>query len=210
MIDQHLDEMCEDYLARLRVALAKADTSECNQIVSQVAEHIAEARAGLERQSEAGVSEILERLGTPEEIAAAALGDRNGDPTRTGKRRPGWVVVAIALVVLAVLGVGVAASVGAFSSSSPPPKTSTGGPPVQSLVVVPNVLGLSQAQAVNVLTSANLSYQVVYSPSATAAPGIVTAQSVPPGAHIVKSARVTLSVSGGQATGSSSTIGTVP
>jgi len=68
------DTLAADYLARLRVAALTLDASARDELVQGIAEHLedAKARAG-DTWSEARLLSVLDRLGTPEEIVAAAV-----------------------------------------------------------------------------------------------------------------------------------------
>ena len=65
------EEMIEDYLSRLREALWSTPAERRDQIVSDVAQHIAEALAEEPNPDEETVGSVLDRIGTPQEIAAA-------------------------------------------------------------------------------------------------------------------------------------------
>ncbi|MGD0560099.1 MAG: hypothetical protein ABSA93_34670 [Streptosporangiaceae bacterium] len=65
------EEMIEDYLLQLRGALRSAPTGRREQIVKDVAQHIAEARAEEPSSDEPTISRLLDRIGPPEAIAAA-------------------------------------------------------------------------------------------------------------------------------------------
>ena len=74
-------EMIEDYLSRLREALRSTPAERRDQIVSDVAQHIAEALAEELNPDEEIVATLLDRTGTAEEIAAA-LDETSGDERR--------------------------------------------------------------------------------------------------------------------------------
>jgi hypothetical protein len=102
------DDPVSDYLARLKRALAPLPRSRRVQILDDVREHVIAAR----QPDGATVPEILERLGTPENIAAAAL---EGVPQQRIRRqlrthRPlvgaTTVVMIVAAVVTGVLTSG--------------------------------------------------------------------------------------------------------
>jgi len=65
------DSIVQDYLTRLRVALAGNPPDQQREVLAEVESHIASARAEAP-EGEAGVRTVLERLGDPAEIAAAA------------------------------------------------------------------------------------------------------------------------------------------
>lgn len=65
------EDIIEQYLHQLREALRPMPEDRRDQIVSDVAQHIAEARAEESSSDAATISRLLDRIGTPEEIAAA-------------------------------------------------------------------------------------------------------------------------------------------
>jgi HAAS/Clp amino terminal domain, pathogenicity island component len=68
------DRLAADYLRRLDAALGALPAARREEIVEGIRDHIANARA---RHPDADVAELLDRLGTPEQIAAEAT-----DPDR--------------------------------------------------------------------------------------------------------------------------------
>ena len=68
-----VDAIVNDYFARLRRALAPLPRSRRGQLLEDLREHVTLARAGLSEETELSVREIIEHLGTPEDIAAEAL-----------------------------------------------------------------------------------------------------------------------------------------
>jgi len=124
------DRLVADYLNRLAAAATLLPSEVRDELMEAISAHIAEARAeqpDLGRAAPASVAEVLDRLGSPEEIVRAAAGyigaDRGvfaqaepagADPgaTMTARRRgrgPG--ALAIATVLLLLLG-GVLIGVG--------------------------------------------------------------------------------------------------
>ena len=87
-----VDTIVSDYFARLRRALAPLPRSRRNQLLEDLREHVTVARGGLSQETELSVREILEHLGTPEDIAAEALADSarpwSRTRIRTAPRRP--------------------------------------------------------------------------------------------------------------------------
>ena len=163
--DVDLDAICTEYLERLRGSLGDLSDEDRRQIFGQVSEHISTARDALPQQTEAAVREILDRLGTPQEIAASAVLEGE-EPSPGGPR---LLVGAVVVVVLVVFGVGIAALAGAFSTSAPSsgrtigngPSTSTTDAPVGT-EVVPTLLGDPLAQAIQTLHILGLGYIVSY------------------------------------------------
>jgi len=169
-----------------------------------VSEHISSARAALPEQTEAAVREILERLGTPQEIAASAELE-GGEPLPPHSRNQTLVVAAVA-VVLVVIGVGIAALAGAFTSSTTPssvgnilapPSSSSTGAPVGT-VAVPTITGQQIAAATQELSAVGLNYIVSYVTSNQPV-GMVLVQNPSGGARVDSASRVALTVSGTQA-----------
>jgi beta-lactam-binding protein with PASTA domain len=197
-----LDTICAEYLERLRVSLGGLSAEDRRQILDQLSEHISSARAALPQQTEAAVREILERLGTPQEIAASAALEGD-DPLPPHRRNPILIGVAVA-VVLVVIVIGIAALVGAFISSTPqsgtilnPPRSSSTGTPV-STVAVPAITGQQLASATQVLGTLGLNYTVSYVAS-NQFPGTVVSQHPYGGARVDPASKVLLTVSGTQA-----------
>ena len=99
------DKLVERYLKHLEVELDDLPRDRRREIVDEIAGHIAEARAGLEYETEADVRNILEGLGDPAEIAAEARErfDVQAAAPPAQLYRPGWMEVG-ALVLLLVGG----------------------------------------------------------------------------------------------------------
>jgi uncharacterized membrane protein len=99
-----VDALCAKYLEQLDAALRDRSVPQRQQIVEQVTEHLNDARAELTVQSEAAVRSILERLGSPDAIAAAAAAGDDAERPRAPwyKRRNGISVLAGAAVLVAL------------------------------------------------------------------------------------------------------------
>lgn len=98
------DQLVARYLARLQTALRDLPAARRDELLEQVSEHIATARAELGTQaSEAEIRMLLERLGEPAVIAAEA-GQRPDEHLQPPQTRPGWLEVA-ALVLLPIGGI---------------------------------------------------------------------------------------------------------
>jgi hypothetical protein len=96
-------------------------------LIDELREHVNQARSGLTDESAAGVHEILERIGSPEEIAREEVGSRSSWAPLARIRRVSpwtWVVVLLfALVVETSILVPVATS----SNTVLPASTETAG-----------------------------------------------------------------------------------
>jgi uncharacterized membrane protein len=98
------DRAVETYLKRLDADLADLPRARRREILDEIAEHIAEARAALPAESEAETRTVLERLGDPADIAADARQRFDVVPAR-----PGWIESAALVLLLFggfIFGVG--------------------------------------------------------------------------------------------------------
>jgi uncharacterized membrane protein len=99
------DKLVERYLKHLEVELDDVPRDRRREIVDEIAGHIAEARAGLEHESEADVRNILEGLGDPADIAEDARERFDVQPPAQAQPfKPGWMEIA-ALVLLLIGGI---------------------------------------------------------------------------------------------------------
>jgi HAAS domain-containing protein len=92
------DKLVDDYLKRLDAELVGLPRARRREVVEEISQHIAEARADLATQEEAEIRNLMERVGDPAEIAAEAR-ERFGIQPRTA----GFLEIA-ALVLLLVGG----------------------------------------------------------------------------------------------------------
>jgi hypothetical protein len=92
------DTLIDDYIKRLNRELAGFPRARRRELVDEISEHIADARADLESENEAAIRTLLDRLGDPEDIAAEARERFGARPKGSG-----WDVVA--LIMLLVGGV---------------------------------------------------------------------------------------------------------
>lgn len=98
------DKLIEDYLKRLDAHLRDVPRARRRELIEEISGHIAEARSSLDPQDEAGIRTLLDRLGDPEEIAAAAT-ERGTRPSKAGwKEVAALVLLPIGGVILPVLG----------------------------------------------------------------------------------------------------------
>jgi Protein of unknown function (DUF1700) len=77
------DRIVDDYLKRLSRELRDLPRARRRELLDEIEAHISEARSGLEAENEAEIRNVLERLGTPAEIAAEERA-RSGAVTRRG------------------------------------------------------------------------------------------------------------------------------
>ncbi len=120
MTDSSLDRLVDEWLDRVAQAAADLPTDRRAELVADLREHVAVARADLAVETEAGVRTILERLGDPATIAAEA---RHGEIPVAGRGESGrrsragvWIAVGVTVVAVFCLGC-VAAGFAAWSVS---------------------------------------------------------------------------------------------
>jgi hypothetical protein len=185
------DQLVDDYVLRLKTALRQLPASRQDQLVSEITEHIEEGRAGAQSQSEAVVRELLDRLGDPEDIAAAALAD---EPTVSHTRwLTGGSLIAVVLIVVLVAGVTIAGLLGAFASGDG--SSSSNYQPVVVSLRVPSVLGRSVAQGTAVLRAAGLRSRQMLRSTSAFPPGEIIAMSPVVGSKVNQGSLVTLTES---------------
>jgi hypothetical protein len=95
-MNSRADQLVDEYLQRLDAELSDLPRARRRELVEEIAEHIAEARAVLPTQGEAEIRTLLDRLGDPADIAAEARG-RAPVP----RRRAGALEVAALILLLA-------------------------------------------------------------------------------------------------------------
>jgi uncharacterized membrane protein len=91
MTTMQRDPLVEDYLRRLDAAAAHLPADRRAELAQEIREHIREAGA----EGEAAVREVLDRLGSPEEIAAAEA----APPTRGRLETAALIVLAVGFLV---------------------------------------------------------------------------------------------------------------
>jgi hypothetical protein len=98
------DALVLRYLQDLESQLGDLPGNRRQELLDEVREHIAAARAVLHPETEAGLRSMLERLGDPADIAAEAR-DRFGVQARPARPATPWLeVAAIVLLVIPFLG----------------------------------------------------------------------------------------------------------
>lgn len=98
----HTDPLVDDYLRRLQAAAASLPTYRREELVSDIRDHVQEALRRAPADDTAAVRNALERLGSPEEVAAAAI-----DAPPTDRRLiNGLAIASVAAAVLWFAGLG--------------------------------------------------------------------------------------------------------
>ncbi len=103
------------YLARLDAVAASLPPARRLELVGEIRGHVADALAEAGRADDAAVSEVLDRLGDPEDIVAAERGDAAAVPASMTWPVPAasaWTPVEVIAVVLLTAGTFVIPVVG--------------------------------------------------------------------------------------------------
>lgn len=100
------DPSVDEYLRRLEAAASRLPADRRLELVSEIRGHLREALGEVPEGDEAGVRNVLERLGAPEEVAAAAL-DASEDPQTGAVGGPsGMAIASLLMAVLWFAGIG--------------------------------------------------------------------------------------------------------
>jgi uncharacterized membrane protein len=98
------DALVLRYLQDLESQLGDLPANRRQELLDEVGEHIAAARADLDPETEARVRSLLDRLGDPADIAAEAR-DRFGVQARPARPATPWLEIAtVILLVIPFLG----------------------------------------------------------------------------------------------------------
>jgi hypothetical protein len=99
-----VDTLIDRYLKDLETELRGLPTNRRRELLAEVGEHITQARAALDADSEAAIRTVLERLGDPADIAAEAR-ERFGVQAEPARPATPWLeVIALVLLVIPFLG----------------------------------------------------------------------------------------------------------
>jgi uncharacterized membrane protein len=103
----HTDPLVDDYLRRLDAAASALPAYRRDELVSEIRDHIQEALRQAPAGDEAAVRSTLERLGSPEEIAAAAADAQPTiQPVAAFSQTNGMAIASVLLAVLWLAGIG--------------------------------------------------------------------------------------------------------
>jgi uncharacterized membrane protein len=95
-----VDTLVDHYLKDLETELRGLPGNRRREILDEVGEHITQARAALDAETEAAIRTVLERLGDPADIAAEAR-DRFGVQAASPRPTIPWLeVLALTMLVL--------------------------------------------------------------------------------------------------------------
>jgi uncharacterized membrane protein len=143
------DALVAEYLDRVRAAATGLDPARREELIQDLREHIATARAELSPETEVGVRTILDRLGDPVAIVAEAeagetlragaaaeaasvpVGPPPAPAAKTGGTGLKVLIVALAVVVLVPVAICVVGALGllAFQTGT----TSQQGPVIEEV-----------------------------------------------------------------------------
>lgn len=96
----HAKQLVDGYLGRLELELLDLPAARRQEIVEEIRDHIAEERAGIEDESDADLMNLLDRLGDPADIAAAARDGRAKAAPRSGSSVGTLEILALILTPL--------------------------------------------------------------------------------------------------------------
>jgi len=99
-----VDALILRYLQDLEAELHDLPANRRQELLEEVGEHIAAARAGLDPETEADIRTVLERLGDPADIAAEARERFGVQPPPPRPATPWLEVIALVLLVIPFVG----------------------------------------------------------------------------------------------------------
>jgi uncharacterized membrane protein len=103
----HTDPLVDDYLRRLDAAASALPAYRRDELISEIRDHLREALRQTPAGDKAAVRDVLERLGPPEEIAAAATDAPPTDqPVAAFSQINGMAIASVLLAVLWLAGIG--------------------------------------------------------------------------------------------------------
>jgi hypothetical protein len=100
------DPLVDDYLRRLDAAASSLPADQREELVSEIRDHLQEALRQTPAGDQAAVRTALERLGSPEEIAAAAADQAPGQPAGAVSQINGLAIASVLVAVLWFAGLG--------------------------------------------------------------------------------------------------------
>jgi hypothetical protein len=107
MNNVHTDRLVEDYIMRLDSAASVLPTVRRAELVSEIRDHLQEGLRETEPGDEAAVRNLLERLGSPEEIVSAAVdATPSAQVVAPSAATNGFAIASVLLGVLWILGIG--------------------------------------------------------------------------------------------------------
>jgi uncharacterized membrane protein len=117
-------DVVAEYLHEVDLRLSGLPVLQRRELLADLAAHIATERTERNIQTEGELIEVLERLGSPEVVAAAAYEEAGTKPPRPAPAaRRNWIPIAIAagVVVVVLVLCGGFVLFGAFRNAGPQP-----------------------------------------------------------------------------------------
>jgi uncharacterized membrane protein len=106
-MNMHTDPLVDDYLRRLDAAASALPAHRRDELAAQIRDHLQEALRQTPAGDKAAVRNVLERLGPPEEIAAAAAESAPpGQLAASFSQVNGLAIASVLLAVLWFAGIG--------------------------------------------------------------------------------------------------------
>jgi uncharacterized membrane protein len=102
----HADPLVDDYLRRLDAAASALPAHQREELVSEIRDHLREALSQTPAGDKTAVRNVLERLGSPEEIVAAAEPLPPEQPVASVSETNGLAIASVLLAVLWFAGIG--------------------------------------------------------------------------------------------------------
>jgi uncharacterized membrane protein len=125
-MDVRTDPLVDDYLRRLDAAASGLPAHRREELVGEIRDHLLEALRQAPAADKAAVRNALERLGTPEEIAAAATDPPPAQPAAAVSEVNGLAIASVLLAVLWFAGIGAVLAL-VFGTGRRQIKNSAGG-----------------------------------------------------------------------------------
>ena len=166
--------LVRDYFKDLDSALSRLPRARRTQLVSEIRQHVDAALAEQPSRSSAEMRNLLDRVGRPEDIAAAALEEELGRPQRRMRTGEKILIASVSALVLAGLGTGLALALtsqrpsrGATDSGTISAPRGTAAPPGARTTVAPTTVAATTPVPTSVSTVAAPPTAVPAPPSAS-------------------------------------------
>jgi hypothetical protein len=195
MPESEFDQIVDEYLGRLRLALAELSPDRRQQLIVSITDHISEARSTLHADSEVAIRDILDRVGQPEEIAAEAMNNETKPPVLQSSRTRRLVAIGVAAVI--VFGIAFGTLLASRPNNALPTNANNASTTTTTIkrIVVPNILG-EKLNAVEVeLTQLGFAFSFVYlCPHGQKPPLVVASQSPRAGESAAFHSRIRITI----------------
>jgi hypothetical protein len=121
-VDEHADTqpLLRAYLKDLEAALSSLPRDRRKHLISQIREHVDQALDEEPPRSPAEMRELLDRVGRPEEIAAAALEEESARPMRARTWQKALILGVTVIGLASLLGAALVVTLSYPGASRPP------------------------------------------------------------------------------------------